>query len=78
MRHWPVLPTIRLHYVCPVRETVTYPVACGAIRLNGDHNMDLIAGTDSLALIALGGFAILMVVSIGILVFVLKKLPARR
>lgn len=40
--------------------------------------MDLIAGTDSLALIALGGFAILMVVSIGILVFVLKKLPARR
>lgn len=38
----------------------------------------LIFGTDPLALIALGGFVAVLIVSLGILVFVLKKLPARR
>lgn len=39
---------------------------------------ELILGTDPLALTALGGFVVLLVVSVGILVFMLRKLPSRR
>jgi hypothetical protein len=38
----------------------------------------LILGTDPLAQIALGGFVVLIVVSLGIVFFVLKKMPGRR
>ena len=38
----------------------------------------LIFGTDPLALIALGGFVTVLVVSLGLLFFMLKKLPGRR
>jgi len=38
----------------------------------------LILGTDPLALIALGGFVTVLIVSIGLLIFMLKKLPSRR
>jgi hypothetical protein len=38
----------------------------------------LIFGTDQLALIALVGFVSVIVVTLALLIFVLKKLPARR
>lgn len=38
----------------------------------------LILGTDPLALIALGGFVTVLIVSLGLLIFMLKKLPGRR
>lgn len=38
----------------------------------------LILDTDPLALIALGGFVTVLVVTIALLVFMLRKLPARR
>ncbi|MGD9669806.1 MAG: hypothetical protein AB7U75_12205 [Hyphomicrobiaceae bacterium] len=37
----------------------------------------LILGTDPLALIALGGFVSVLVVTLGLLIFMLKKLPGR-
>ncbi len=38
----------------------------------------LILGTDPLALIALGGFIAVLVVTFGLLIFMLNKLPGRR
>ncbi|HRY06610.1 MAG TPA: hypothetical protein P5114_05780 [Hyphomicrobiaceae bacterium] len=38
----------------------------------------LILGTDPLAQIALGGFIAVLVVTLGLLIFMLMKLPGRR
>lgn len=38
----------------------------------------LIVNTDPLALIALGGFVAVLVVSLGLLVFMMRKLPSKR
>lgn len=38
----------------------------------------LVLDTDPLALIALGGFITVIVVTVALLVFMLRKLPARR
>lgn len=37
----------------------------------------LILGTDPLALIALGGFVTVLIVTFGLFIFVLKKMPGR-
>ncbi len=38
----------------------------------------LIVNTDPLALIALGGFVAVLVVTLGLLVFMMRKLPSKR
>lgn len=38
----------------------------------------LIVDTDPLALIALGGFVSVLVVTLGLLIFMMRKLPAKR
>lgn len=38
----------------------------------------LIVNTDPLALIALGGFVAVLVVSLGLLIFMMRKLPSKR
>jgi len=39
---------------------------------------DLILGTDPLALIALGGFVAVLIVTLALLIFMLRKIPRRR
>lgn len=38
----------------------------------------LVVNTDPLALIALGGFVAVLVVSLGLLIFMMRKLPSKR
>lgn len=59
-----------------LRISISTPKA----RLMEDH-MDLkslVVNTDPLALIALGGFVAVLVVSLGLLIFMMRKLPSKR
>lgn len=53
-------------------------VGLGEGGFHGSQPTQLILGTDPLALIALGGFVTVVIVTLPLFIFALRKLPSRR